>query len=99
MIVCSCNCITDKEIHDAVDDLMLANPVRVLTPGQVYKSIGSRPNCGSCLSHAADLIHKRTASLRGCHECPHTAKYAHTPLKQRSEKIKKIIDLEDSSRT
>ncbi|MEM7747881.1 MAG: (2Fe-2S)-binding protein [Pseudomonadota bacterium] len=69
MIVCSCNYITDKEIHDAVDGLMLANPIQVLTPGKVYKSIGSRPNCGSCLSHAADLIHKRAACLRGCHEC------------------------------
>ncbi len=64
MIVCSCNYIRDRDIHEAVDSLTVADPTRVLTPVKVYKSIGIRPNCGSCLSHAADIIHKRVACLR-----------------------------------
>ena len=70
MIVCSCNCINHHQIHNAVDDIVLAEPAQVLTPARIYKQIGSRPKCGSCLSHAAELIHKRIACLRDCDDCP-----------------------------
>ncbi len=71
MIVCSCNFITDRDIRDAVDGLMLAGPVQNLTPCKVYKAIGSRPNCGSCLNNASELIRKRAAHLHSYvgHDC------------------------------
>lgn len=73
MIVCSCNRISDHEIARAVDDLMMEDPVRVITPALVYRALGKRPRCGGCLSHAGELAHKRAACLRGCHdgECKH----------------------------
>ena len=75
MIVCSCNRVSDRHIYEAVDGLMLRDPIRILTPTKVYRTIGVRPSCGSCLPHAAELIHKHAACLRGCHgcDCPNAA--------------------------
>lgn len=75
MIVCSCNRITDAEIDRTIDDLMIEDPVRVITPGEVYRALGKRPRCGTCLSLAAQLAHKRAACLRGCYRC--TCKNSH----------------------
>lgn len=49
MIVCSCNVITDQEIADAVAELRTSDPYVVLTPGLIFRTIGKRPSCGSCL--------------------------------------------------
>jgi bacterioferritin-associated ferredoxin len=76
MIVCSCNRISDAEIDRTIDELMVDDPLRVVTPGEVYRALGKRPRCGTCLSLAAQLAHKRSACLRGCHQC--TCKHSHT---------------------
>jgi len=43
MIVCSCNMITAKDIHEAVSALRTKDPFVVLTPGLIYKTLGKRP--------------------------------------------------------
>ncbi|WP_137392009.1 (2Fe-2S)-binding protein [Rhodoligotrophos defluvii] len=56
MYVCSCNVITSLEIKRAIAELRTADPMRVLTPGLIYRAIGYRPKCGSCLPHVSKLI-------------------------------------------
>lgn len=75
MIVCSCNGISCRDIADTVNDLLIEAPLSVITPGGVYRAMKKRPKCGGCLPHAAELIHKHAACLRGCHG--HTDKQAH----------------------
>jgi bacterioferritin-associated ferredoxin len=56
MIVCSCNLITAKDVDDAVDALRTADPFVVLTPGLIYRHLGKRPSCGSCLPLVSKLM-------------------------------------------
>lgn len=50
MIVCSCTEITSKDIEEAVAALRTSDPFVVLTPGLIYRQLGKRPSCGSCMA-------------------------------------------------
>lgn len=56
MIVCSCTLITAKDIAEAVSALRTEDPFVVLTPGLIYRTLGKRPSCGSCLPLIARLM-------------------------------------------
>ncbi len=56
MIVCSCNLITSQDVADAVSALRTEDPLVVLTPGLIYRQLGKRPSCGSCLPLIAKLM-------------------------------------------
>lgn len=56
MIVCSCSVITDKDVAEAVLALRTADPFVVLTPGLIYRHLGKRPSCGSCLPLITKLM-------------------------------------------
>jgi len=56
MIVCSCTMITSKDIAEAVSALRTADPFVVLTPGTIYRYLGKRPSCGSCLPLITKLM-------------------------------------------
>ena len=56
MIVCSCTMITSRDIAEAVSALRTADPFLVLTPGLVYRQLGKRPSCGSCLPLITKLM-------------------------------------------
>jgi bacterioferritin-associated ferredoxin len=56
MIVCSCTMITSRDIAEAVSALRTADPFVVLTPGLVYRQLGKRPSCGSCLPLITKLM-------------------------------------------
>jgi bacterioferritin-associated ferredoxin len=56
MIVCSCSMITAKDVADAVTSLRTADPFVVLTPGLIYRHLGKRPSCGSCLPLISKLM-------------------------------------------
>ncbi|WP_417278997.1 (2Fe-2S)-binding protein [Celeribacter sp.] len=50
MIVCSCNAITDRDIHAAIDWMRASDPETIITPGKVYRALGKSPDCGNCMS-------------------------------------------------
>jgi bacterioferritin-associated ferredoxin len=56
MIVCSCSVITSKDIAEAVEALRTNDPFVVLTPGLIYRQLGKRPSCGSCLPLITKLM-------------------------------------------
>ncbi len=56
MIVCSCTEITSKDIEEAVAALRTSDPFVVLTPGLIYRQLGKRPSCGSCLPLITKLM-------------------------------------------
>ena len=56
MIVCSCSVITSKDIAEAVASLRTKDPFVVLTPGLIYRELGKRPSCGSCLPLITKLM-------------------------------------------
>jgi len=48
--------ISAQDIHDAVSALRTKDPFVVLTPGLIYKTLGKRPSCGSCLPLITKLM-------------------------------------------
>ena len=56
MIVCSCSLITAEEVSEAVNAIRTADPLVVLTPGLIYRHLGKRPSCGSCLPLITKLM-------------------------------------------
>ncbi|SIO05266.1 (2Fe-2S)-binding protein [Vannielia litorea] len=49
MIVCSCQHITDRDIHAAIDWMRASDPATMITPGRVYHALGKRADCGGCM--------------------------------------------------
>lgn len=49
MIVCSCNGISDRDIHAAIDWMRAADRQAIVTPGKVYHALGKRADCGGCM--------------------------------------------------
>lgn len=49
MIVCHCRNISDRDIHAAVDWMRAADPDTVITPGKLYRALGTSADCGGCL--------------------------------------------------
>ncbi|GJM03372.1 MAG: hypothetical protein DHS20C08_18730 [Rhodomicrobium sp.] len=56
MIICSCNRISDKQIRAVVTELLEEDPNALLTPGLIYKKLGFRAECGTCLTLAIETI-------------------------------------------
>ncbi len=79
MIVCSCNAITDHDIHAAIDWMRAADPQTIITPGKVYHALGKRADCGGCMSLFLSCMRKNDnlevpAELRGLRETRKTRK-------------------------
>lgn len=73
MIVCSCNAITDRDIHAAIDWMRAADPETIITPGKVYRALGKSPDCGNCMSLFLSSMRQNAnlkvpAELRGLKE-------------------------------
>ena len=66
MIVCSCNVVSTREIYAMVETLVAEDRDVVLTPGMIYRALGVRPQCGTCLRNVADLIHATPPEPAGC---------------------------------
>jgi bacterioferritin-associated ferredoxin len=56
MIVCSCTMITAEDVAEAVAAIRVGDPLVVLTPGLIYRYLGKRPSCGSCLPLITKLM-------------------------------------------
>jgi bacterioferritin-associated ferredoxin len=67
MIVCHCNCITDRDISEATCRLVSTSYSKLPTPGYVYHDLGKRMRCASCLPHAAEII---AETIDRCSLCP-----------------------------
>ena len=63
MIACSCNCISEQDVKDAVVAIYKAHPDRFITPGAVYRELGHMPNCGGCFPLIAALIRATRAEI------------------------------------
>lgn len=49
MIVCHCQHITDRDIHAAIDWMRASDRFALITPGKIYRALGKRADCGSCM--------------------------------------------------
>lgn len=49
MIICHCQSITDHDIRAAVDWMRASDVDTVITPGKIYRALGKRADCGSCM--------------------------------------------------
>ena len=49
MIICSCEAISDKDIHAAIDWMRASDETAIITPGKIYHALGKSPNCGGCI--------------------------------------------------
>jgi bacterioferritin-associated ferredoxin len=67
MIVCQCNCISDKDIAKATCDLITHDYAKLPTPGYVYHQLGKRMRCATCLPLAAEII---AETVDRCAVCP-----------------------------
>lgn len=56
MILCSCNVLTKAAILAAAQSLVAADPMRAVTPGRIFRALGVRPNCGSCVDVIRALL-------------------------------------------
>lgn len=73
MIVCSCNAITDRDIHAAIDWMRASDAHTIITPGKVYHALGKKPDCGGCMSLFLSTMRQNAnlevpAELRGLKE-------------------------------
>ena len=49
MMICHCNSIRDRDIHAAISWMRAADPATIITPGNVYRALGKKADCGGCL--------------------------------------------------
>ncbi|WP_366943017.1 (2Fe-2S)-binding protein [Vannielia sp.] len=79
MIVCSCQHISDRDIHAAVDWMRAADADTIITPGKVYRALGKQADCGGCMPLFLATMRSNTntkvpAILRGLHTERHQNK-------------------------
>jgi len=49
VIICSCRGIKARDIHSAIDWMRASDPHTLITPGKVYRALGTSPDCGGCV--------------------------------------------------
>lgn len=49
MILCSCNVLTSADLRETAERLQDSDPTRPVTPLRLFRELGVRPKCGSCL--------------------------------------------------
>ncbi|HEV7415661.1 (2Fe-2S)-binding protein [Tianweitania sediminis] len=72
MLVCHCNIITEKEIENAILELLDADPWHLIVPAKVYHHLAKRGRCCGCFPNVVETIirvtenyHARSASDAG----------------------------------
>ena len=56
MLVCHCNLISEKEIEEAIIDLLEADPWQLIVPAKVYHSLQKRGRCCGCFPNVVETI-------------------------------------------
>ena len=49
MIVCSCQGISDTDIHTAINWMRASDEAAIITPVKIYHALGKTPVCGGCM--------------------------------------------------
>lgn len=70
MIICSCQRISDTDIHAAIDWMRASDPVALINPGKIYRALGKSPDCGGCMKFFVAAMRQNAnlevpAELRG----------------------------------
>ncbi len=63
MLICHCNLITEKEIEEAILDLLNADPWQLIVPAKVYHSLRKRGRCCGCFPNVVETIIRVTESF------------------------------------
>lgn len=66
MIVCSCKVLTRARVMAAAEALARAEPGRPVTAGRVFRALGAKPQCGTCMP----LIRRIAAEAGAVVSCP-----------------------------
>jgi hypothetical protein len=56
MLICHCNIITEKEIEDAIIELLDQDPWSLIVPAKVYHSLKRRGRCCGCFPNVVETI-------------------------------------------
>ena len=56
MLICHCNIITEKEIEQAIVDLLDEDPWQLVVPAKVYHSMKKRGRCCGCFPNVVETI-------------------------------------------
>jgi hypothetical protein len=82
MIVCSCAYVTDRDLEQAVLEVMSQNNAPLPTPGVIYRHLQKKMQCCGCASLAAETIYAKMEELeqRGL-ICPCACATAKTRMK------------------
>jgi hypothetical protein len=62
MLICHCNIITEKEIEEAILDLLEQDPWTLIVPAKVYHSLRKRGRCCGCFPNVVETIIRVTES-------------------------------------
>ena len=56
MIICSCKVLTKANILEAAEKLAREDMARPVTPGRVFRALGTRPQCATCFATIRRII-------------------------------------------
>ena len=56
MLICHCNLITEKEIEQAIIELLDENPWHLIVPAKVYHRLQKRGRCCGCFPNVVETI-------------------------------------------
>ena len=56
MLICHCNLITEREIEEAILDLLEQDPWTLIVPAKVYHSLRKRGRCCGCFPNVVETI-------------------------------------------
>lgn len=49
MIICQCRRISDRDVGRAIEWMRSSDPLAIITPGRVFRVLGTHANCGGCM--------------------------------------------------
>lgn len=56
MLICHCNLITEKEIEEAILQLLNQDPWSLIVPAKVYHTLQKRGRCCGCFPNVVETI-------------------------------------------
>lgn len=91
MIVCSCAYVTDRDLEQAVIEVMSLPNAPLPTPGVIYRHLQKKMQCCGCAPLAAETIYAKMEDLerRGL-ICPCACATAKTRMKEISQPDRRV---------